>query len=181
MEIHKNYLLLHGGVDISPSRYHEQAHPYTQKPSVLQDEEEFRATSIAFQNKLPVIGICRGAQLLCIMNGGKLYQHSAEHGSSHDLLTFNNKRIKQATASHHQIMRLDNTEHELLAWAPHKTFAYDQHNKEHILEKSPEIVYFPKTNSLAIQPHPEWSNPNSDFRVFVDELVYKYFELKDIF
>jgi len=68
-------LLLVEGEDIGPSRYRaapasarlaEEMHP-------LKDEIEFRLCRLALHRRLPVLGICRGAQILNVVGGGTLY------------------------------------------------------------------------------------------------------------
>ena len=78
-------LVLWGGVDINPERYGQRALSYTQQPNNYRDQEEFAAVYKAVKDGTPIIGICRGAQLLCIANGGTLYQHSAPHKHNHSI------------------------------------------------------------------------------------------------
>jgi GMP synthase-like glutamine amidotransferase len=180
MEIHDKYVLLWGGVDVNPTYYGESPLPQTQRSNIRRDVEEFLEVDKAFENKKPVIGVCRGAQLLCVANGGKLFQHTEQHGGGHALVTKEGALILQAAAGHHQVMNLEGTEHEVLAWAPFKTIVYNQEGR-HILERAPEVVYFPKTNSLACQPHPEWETPKQEFRKYIDKIVFDRFDLIDIF
>jgi len=68
-------LLLVEGEDIEPKRF--EALPgnfrYLEKTHPLKDEIEIRLLRHALRNKLPVLGICRGSQLLNIVCGGSLY------------------------------------------------------------------------------------------------------------
>lgn len=67
-------LLLPGGIDLHPSRYGEEAHPLTEKADLEQDEFEITLATLAFQQDIPVLGICRGMQLINVLLGGTLYQ-----------------------------------------------------------------------------------------------------------
>jgi putative glutamine amidotransferase len=67
-------LLLPGGIDLHPSRYGEEVHPLTEEADLELDEFEIRLASLAFQQDIPVLGICRGMQLINVVLGGSLYQ-----------------------------------------------------------------------------------------------------------
>jgi len=68
-------LLLVEGEDIEPKRYeHEEANVrYLEKTHRLKDEIEVRLARHALRHDLPVLGICRGSQLLNVICGGSLY------------------------------------------------------------------------------------------------------------
>lgn len=68
-------LLLVEGEDVHPCRYRaEEANfTYLEKTHPLKDEIELRLLRHAFRQKLPVLGICRGSQLLNVVSGGTLY------------------------------------------------------------------------------------------------------------
>jgi putative glutamine amidotransferase len=68
-------LLFSGGVDIDPIRYGQSPHPKLGDTSPRRDELELTLASIAFTHDLPVLGICRGIQLLNVATGGTLTQH----------------------------------------------------------------------------------------------------------
>lgn len=179
----ETYLHLMGGVDIESWRYGQERHPKAQTPNLFRDDKEFSAVSEYIAKGLPIIGVCRGAQLLCVANGGELWQHAERHGISHDLHT-KESIIPNATAGHHQVMRLDKInpdDYEVIAWCPYWTPVYGEENKVEFLEHAPEVVWFPKTKCLAIQPHPEWAGKGDPFRIWIDDLVEKLTGQKDIF
>ena len=67
MQQFEKFLLLHGGVDINPRCYGQKPLPQTQSPDTLRDAKEFAAVAMAFATDMPIVGICRGAQLLCVV------------------------------------------------------------------------------------------------------------------
>jgi putative glutamine amidotransferase len=67
-------LLLPGGIDLHPSRYGEEVHPLTEEADHELDEFEITLASWAFQQDIPVLGVCRGMQLINIVLGGTLFQ-----------------------------------------------------------------------------------------------------------
>lgn len=67
-------LVLTGGADVNPGRYGAQASPKCAKPDLARDAFEFRLLAAARRRRLPVVGICRGCQLLNVAFGGTLWQ-----------------------------------------------------------------------------------------------------------
>lgn len=68
-------VLLIGGVDIDPARYGAERHPLTEESVPERDELELFVTQKALKDKKPILGICRGCQLLNVAAGGTLIQH----------------------------------------------------------------------------------------------------------
>jgi putative glutamine amidotransferase len=68
-------LLLTGGGDIDPGRYGAQPHPRTSRVSGPRDAAELELLDAATQERLPVLGVCRGMQLVNVARGGTLCQH----------------------------------------------------------------------------------------------------------
>ena len=71
-------LVLTGGGDISPGRYGEAPHPRTTRVSEPRDAAELELLDAALGAGLPVLGVCRGMQLLNVARGGTLCQHLPE-------------------------------------------------------------------------------------------------------
>ena len=158
-------LVLHGGSDISPSYYHEKSNKYVYAdvPSP-RDEVESDLIDAAVERGIPIFGICRGAQFLCIKNGGKLVQHVTNHQSDHRLMTNTGDCLKTNSA-HHQMMFPFGTEHEMLAWSnrPISERYLGEKEQELNVPLEPEIVYYPKLKGLGIQGHPEWLSSKTRF------------------
>jgi gamma-glutamyl-gamma-aminobutyrate hydrolase PuuD len=71
-------VLLSGGPDVAPARYGAPAHPCTDRAREERDAAELAVLDRAMAAGLPVLGICRGAQLLNVARGGTLHQHLPE-------------------------------------------------------------------------------------------------------
>lgn len=68
-------LLLPGGADILPSLYGEAAHPAFDAAEAGRDDYELELARRALDANLPLLAICRGAQILNVACGGSLVQH----------------------------------------------------------------------------------------------------------
>lgn len=68
-------LVITGGKDVDPAAYGDDPHPATDEPARDRDAWEFALLAAALRRRMPVLGICRGAQVLNVMLGGTLHQH----------------------------------------------------------------------------------------------------------
>ncbi|WP_231973673.1 MULTISPECIES: gamma-glutamyl-gamma-aminobutyrate hydrolase family protein [unclassified Mycobacterium] len=68
-------LVITGGYDLDPASYGQQPHPTTDAPRTDRDAWEIALLRAALDRGLPVLGICRGAQVLNVAFGGTLHQH----------------------------------------------------------------------------------------------------------
>jgi putative glutamine amidotransferase len=67
-------LVLTGGEDMDPAWYQADLHPRANPPSRERDLFELALFAAARQRALPVLGICRGIQVINVALGGTLYQ-----------------------------------------------------------------------------------------------------------
>lgn len=156
-----NLVVFTGGTDISPSLYGKKAHPMTQDSDKPRDAWEKEVFTVAHARKIPMVGICRGAQFLCAMNGGILVQHQ-RHPSRHIMHTDDGLQL-EVTSDHHQraFPWVSGLEFRLIGWSDNLSPFSEGESSEDSLkgQKEAEIVYYPKTRSLGIQSHPEWQWP----------------------
>jgi hypothetical protein len=146
-----------GGADICPLLYGELPIPGV-KPNLNRDrlETAFFKGCPTFK---PKIGICRGAQFLNVLSGGKLWQDVDNHTSDHTVDVLGVGRVK-CTSTHHQMM-IAGDQATLVATANEArefkgegitvNIPFDPDNWT-----DPEIIYYWNTNSLCFQPHPEY-------------------------
>lgn len=79
-------LLLIGGADIAPASYGAALDPATVNPVPERDAFEIALARRAVARGIPLLGICRGMQLLNVAFGGTLHQHLPERFGHHDHL-----------------------------------------------------------------------------------------------
>ena len=139
-------LILHGGGDISPALYNKPVAPRGggyYKPS-YRDQQEWMFIKEAVKQNIPIVGICRGAQMLCAFDGGELVQHINNHaGHSHTIHEVKTGDVYVTNSCHHQM----------------------------IVKRVPEVVYFPQLNALGIQGHPEWMGNGNKFVQYCTSLI----------
>ncbi len=91
-------LLLAGGADLDPGSYGAEPHAETKGTWPERDRFELALTRRALERDMPVLGICRGMQLLNVALGGSLDQHLPESTGSkaHRSLagTFSEHRVR---------------------------------------------------------------------------------------
>ena len=171
-------ILFTGGEDVNPDMYGEKEGKYT---SVNKKRDEKESNIYWNYPKVPKLGICRGSQFLTVMSGGKLIQHVENHGRDHTIQVENKGRYNM-TSTHHQMMypfKMNKNEYELIGYSEFfRSKTYLNGNNEEIettkdfLEA--EIVYYPNTNSLCIQGHPEYSHCEQRTKDMCLNLIHKY-------
>jgi anthranilate/para-aminobenzoate synthase component II len=159
--------ILTGGEDVNPELYNEIAH-YTTSFNTSRDAYEISEVNKCLKLGLPIIGVCRGSQLTTVINEGKLIQNVAGQPYIHKVVDVHLNKAYEVTSTHHQMMfpfNLNRTKYKVLAFAKNLTHTFEGlpkgFNKPEI---EPEIVYYPETNMLAIQSHPEHLDVGSELR-----------------
>ncbi|WP_373088645.1 gamma-glutamyl-gamma-aminobutyrate hydrolase family protein [Zhongshania sp.] len=166
---HYDLILLVGGTDVDPALYGEEPHPKTYA-TPDQDALVWRVLDASTAAGIPVVGICKGAQQLCVYDGGKLRQHVVGHEGSHAIIDEETGVIMHTRGNHHQMMHVTGcASAKVLAFA-------DGVKSGYILD--PEVVYFEKLNALGFQYHPEWMDEQSEGVKYFYNTIKKYLNLE---
>lgn len=174
-------VLFTGGEDINPALYGCKVHKTTYFTEA-RDEYELECYH-KMRNDQVGLGICRGAQLACALNGGLLIQDVDNHwiGSTHPIINISdNEELPlelDIPSLHHQMMYpydMDPNDYTLLYISKEQRskdyYAGDKFDND--AEKiskintfgEPEVILFHKQNNpkfLAIQGHPEMMDLDS--------------------
>jgi putative glutamine amidotransferase len=103
-------VFLPGGADIDPANYGEERHAKCDKGDPARDEVELMLVRWALADRKPVLGVCRGLQIVNLAAGGTLYQDLAEQMASsikHDYFPFGGRYARDYLA--HDVQVTENT------------------------------------------------------------------------
>lgn len=175
-----NLVQFTGGEDVSPFLYGQPVHTTT-GASPRRDLAEAGWFSWAQRRNIPMAGICRGGQFLNVMNGGAMYQDVDSHAirGTHEAHDINTGVKHQVTSTHHQMMKPGKAA-VWVALGDEATNVIDYNGAEFInigSMNSVEVVYYPPTNSLCFQPHPEFAGAKTTSDYYF-ELLERYLGLK---
>jgi putative glutamine amidotransferase len=157
-------LILAGGADVDPGSYGAEAHPTTKHTVPERDASELALARRALERDLPVLGICRGMQLMNVAQGGTLCQHLPDlfghedhrrvpgsfDGSDHDVRLKPGSLAADAAGEethvtkshHHQGIETVGDGFEVTGWST--------------LDELPEAIEAPERRfALGVQWHPE--------------------------
>lgn len=171
-------LILAGGADIDPSNYGAARHEKTVGTAMERDTFEIVLARRALERDLPLLGICRGMQLMNVAAGGTLNQHIPDShghedhrralgsfdGSDHDVRLAPGSLVAQAAGEerhgtkshHHQGIEELGEGLRITGWAE--------------LDDLPEAIEAPdKRFALGVQWHPEADEVSPIIESFVRE------------
>lgn len=150
-----NLICFTGGGDVNPELYGEKpngARHWNDKRDIKEHE-----IYVSHKGKVPMVGICRGGQLLNVLNGGKMIQDLGEYLSGDVVMC--GSLYRQVRVDHHQGM-LSGRGGEILAYYEEPGVSCDY------------IIWYPETSCLCFQPHPEWGHKGTEDLFF--NLIKEY-------
>jgi putative glutamine amidotransferase len=169
-------LLLSGGPDVNPKFYGEQPLPTLGEVDEGLDQLEMEAARFAFRKNLPILGICRGIQVLSVSQGGALYQDipsqvrdSIGHAQKADKSVLTHSiRIERGSRLYNIFKKKEiwvNGKHHQAIKDLAKGFVISAYATDGIIEA---IEYPSKKFVIGVQWHPEgtWENDVYSKRLF---------------
>lgn len=159
-------VILTGGADLYPGLYGHHMHRDCMPPDIARDRRDLMVAQVALRWGIPIVGICRGAQLLNVLAGGWLVQDCDGHGVWHNVET-SDGRLIEVSSTHHQMMVPPKKGGELLAWAAPRLSTYYKGGKRcgfinpKTIQQETDCIFFPRMRALALQYHPEYMRDDS--------------------
>lgn len=147
-------ICMEGGEDVDPTLYGEKASPQTYS-SQHKDIVSLGILAIAELIDIPVVGVCRGHQIMCVQQGGKMIQHIENHGRSHTV-------------------ELEGVEYNMTS--AHHQEAVPALHEDYIVRADDgtcEIVLYPDKPWLGFQAHPEYVGKGHECRELFFDLLEK--------
>ena len=150
---HIDGLVLTGGADIDPARYGHDNVASQVEPE--RDEIEFTLYETALADRIPVLGICRGLQLINVHHGGTLLQDVPAHSRydiapsepSHDIRIVDGSILHGLYGGSHRVNSLHHQTVDDLGDDLRVTAVAD--------DSTPEGIELPDAHVVAVQWHPE--------------------------
>ena len=153
-----------GGVDVAPVHYGEEKSPFCGEIQEHRDALEFRIFEMILPTGKPILGICRGFQMVNVACGGTLYQDlKIDYGTD-----IQHRMAEPFNRTAHRVTALPGTPlAALLGSAPFEVNSV-HHQGAKVLGKGleamavsedgiVEAVYMPERRFVwAVQWHPEW-------------------------
>lgn len=118
------------------------------------------------------------AQFLFVQHGGQLVQDCNRHAiaDTHEIINSTGD-VFEITSTHHQMANWDTIDKDkavLVAKSKKKLSDYYRDSRGVItVSEEPEIIYYPETNSLGIQGHPEMMSPEYPVIDYLNLLIKK--------
>lgn len=162
-------LVMTGGEDIAPNYYGEQNHQQLGTVNDKRDAYDITLIKLAIEHNIPILGICRGLQLINVAMGGTLYQdlpsqhsqrinHRQDSGMTmaHEVVVVPNTQTSrilnvdtiQVNSLHHQAIK---------ALAP--GLKITGRSVDGVIEM---IEAYPTRQIMAVQFHPEYFTAEGD-------------------
>lgn len=159
-----------GGTDVDPAIYGEERGPTTQSPDKKRDEFEVSIFNRFKDTPVYLFGICRGAQLLNVLNGGKMIQECGYRGGNAKIIVSN---IIEHHMGFETPLKMDGRgpilldhnvcHHQGMLAGPDADedtiFGFTDDGLDDSLDY---VIHYPKTRSYGVQGHPEWGHKETE-------------------
>lgn len=171
-------ILLTGGQDVDPIFFGETPHPKLGNINPIRDEFEIALCKEAMDRDIPILGICRGIQLMNIAMGGTIYQDLESQWQSGNLF----KHSQQAPdwyGTHQVILEPGsklwdiigtesewvNSFHHQAVWEPAPGFKVTGRGSDGVIEGIESLRH---TFAIGVQWHPErmWQKGKEKLALF---------------
>lgn len=146
-----------GGSDVNPRLYNEKPHSKTDF-NIRRDAADIELYELCLKQGIPMFGVCRGAQFLHVMNGGKLYQDVDGHYGDHNMYDIKSQKMIPVSSVHHQMV-IENKDGGMEVIADAFGAKKRWKNPTELVEGSKldvEAYFYRDTCCFGVQGHPEY-------------------------
>ncbi len=188
-------ILLAGGADVDPALFHGCVHPTVEKAVPERDTLEIALTRLALKANIPILGICRGMQVMNVALNGGLYTHVLDQ-HPHALQHSTPKNLPRDYIAHSVSLE---TNSQLYHFIRQSEILVNSHHHQGVDKAAPgliigatapdgliEALELPgKAYFIGVQWHPEWlpayQHAHALFTTFVEAAVqYHHHGTKNI-
>lgn len=165
-------LVMSGGGDINPLYLQEEPCPELQDVDTYRDEFDLILLRLATNRQLPVMGICRGHQILNVAFGGSVYQ---DIYSQHECKLLKHSQAQSREQASHSVRITDKNSKLYSVMEEEDTLLVNSFHHQAIKEPAPEFIgtafatdgineamEHPEKDIFSIQWHPEAMASNGD-------------------
>lgn len=148
-----------GGADVDPAFYNERPHART-FCDMERDKQDLKLFQQCYEQGIPMMGICRGAQFGHVMMGGQLYQDVDNHNGDHAMfLVTENRIIPKVSSTHHQMVKKQPGMETLGTAHGRSSQRYlGPTMRENGKNDDIEAFFYRDACFLGVQGHPEYRN-----------------------
>jgi GMP synthase-like glutamine amidotransferase len=161
-----------GGTDVDPALYGEEPHVSTCF-NRARDDTDTMLYNLCVENGIPMLGVCRGAQFLHVMNGGKLYQDIDKHYGDHRMYVVDQKDfIDKVSSVHHQACIPQHENGFRLLGSNGDARNRRLNPSQSVLgpRADVEAFFYRDTCCLGVQGHPEYQGYNRFTKWVLDQI-----------
>lgn len=169
-----------GGTDVDPKIYGEEPGPTTEEPDHERDAFEVSIYEKFKDTDVYLFGICRGAQLLNVLNGGRMIQEVGYRGGRVEIVVSDDLEtalgLELIVTKHGSIpnyLEHDVCHHQGMVAG----FGHDGGSVYGFSQSSTQldyVIHYPETRSYGVQGHPEWGHKETEDLFFAGiDLVMK--------
>lgn len=171
-------IIFSGGGDINPAVYNGSLHPTIYNIDPLRDDFELALAKLVLNTEMPVLGICRGLEVLVVASGGDLIPHVPDEFGESVI-----HRLEQLRPAEHRVQItcgsclgkiIGKTDVNIVSWHHQavrntpKGWRVTAHASDGVIEA---LEHEQHPWAIAVQWHPELSIDDPDqqslFRAFV--------------
>jgi len=169
-----DFVVFSGGADVNPKLYGEEPHARTYYDD-MRDQNDIALFNWCVLHGVPMVGVCRGAQFIHVMQGGKLFQDVDGHQKAHPMHDIIHDQVIHTVSSVHHQMVIPKAEMTIVGVSKHISNKRWRNPRQCDVDLTHETeAYFYKDIcAFGVQGHPEYSG-YPEYTLWFFEMLNKY-------